>query len=594
MSEVITPIFGSNQSDSLVGSRRSEVFSGRQGDDMVQANSGSDQVYGGSGDDTLSGDSGNDILYGGGGPSYVDMSAFTITEDYVGSVTFLGEGAGYRNALGMYKVDDDGSIYDVDILFPNASKVGSGGSLVPGESSVEVALEAGDQIGFFIVSNGYGKGGSNQSMLSDLEGSFELRNLAGEPGNLLNDRELQLFHIDAESGEATGVRSQYGYDIYHSAAFPEADYEPNPDNFPHTVGKVNSVSGEVFLGFEDLRGGGDKDYDDTVFSFDVGVSNAQVLDPNLAYTEGDDDGVPDGSGDGTAEAPMEVSENDYLIGGNGQDQIFGMAGHDRAEGGDGSDRLWGNSGLDTLSGGAGDDDISGGKDADLLYGNSGNDALDGNSGDDVLFGEAGDDILSGSSGADFLSGGDGQDSLSGGSGDDELSGDIGNDSLSGGSGHDSLSGGDGTDRLDGGKGDDDLFGGDGADKLWGGSGTDDLFGEDGKDYMNGGSGDDRLEGGAGNDRLLGEKGSDVLVGGLGNDRFVFRASDADGSQDIISDFEIGDLIELRGFGFGNLDDLQAAAQQEDGGVAIQLTAGDSLTIEGTSLSDLESDWFLFA
>lgn len=594
MSEVITPVFGTNQADSLVGTHRSEIFSGRKGDDVARANSGSDQVYGGSGDDTLSGDSGNDILYGGGGPSYVDMSAFTITEDYVGSVTFLGEGAGYRNALGMYKVDDDGSIYDVDVLFPNASKVGSGGSLVPGESSVEVALEAGDQVGFFIVSNGYGKGGSNQAILSDLEGSFELRNVAGEPGNLLNDSELQLFHIDAESGKATGVRSQYGYDIYHSAAFPEADYEPNPDNFPHTVGKVNSVSGEVFLGFEDLRGGGDKDYDDTVFSFDVGVSNARVLDPNIAYGEGGDDSPLDDSGEGPVETPLDASENDHLIGGSGQDQIFGMAGHDRGEGGDGSDQLWGNSGHDTLSGGAGDDNISGGKDADELRGGSGNDMLDGNSGDDSLLGESGNDRLDGSSGDDSLSGGNGHDTLAGGSGEDSLSGGLGNDSLAGGSGHDSLSGDDGTDRLEGGKGDDDLFGGKGSDKLYGGSGADDLFGEDGKDYLNGGSGDDRLEGGAGNDRLLGEKGSDVLVGGLGEDRFVFRASDADGSQDTISDFEIGDLIELRGFGFGNLDDLQAAAQQEDGGVAIQLTAGDSLTIEGTSLSDLESDWFLFA
>ena len=590
MGENITPIFGTREADTLFGNGRSEVFSGRQGDDTVYARSGSDELFGGSGDDTLRGESGNDILYGGGGPSFVDMTALTITEDVTGRVTFLGEGAGYRNALGIYKVDEDGTISDVDILFPNASKVGSGGNLVPGESAVDVPLSAGDQIGFFIVSNGYGRGADNARLLADLEGTFELRAPDGSPGNLHTHDELRLFHIDAETGDATGVRSQYGYDIYHSAAYPETDYAPNPDNFPHTVGRVNSVTGEIILGFEDLRGGGDRDYDDTVFSFDVGVSNARVLDPNIPHNEGGDDVDPviDGdTGDVTA-----ASENDFLYGGNGADQIFGMAGNDTADGGNGADKIWGNSGADTLSGGAGADTLSGGGDNDTLYGGTGNDSLDGNSGDDFLFGEDGDDGLIGSSGNDQLFGGSGNDDLSGGSGDDQLDGGVGNDTLAGGTGADVLTGGSGTDRLDGGKGDDQLDGGDGGDRLKGGSGADQLTGGEGKDYLNGGSSDDSLDGGDGNDCLLGEKGSDVLTGGLGDDTFVFRFSDADGSTDSITDFSAGDKIELRGFDFDTFEDVFAAAKDVDDDIVIDVTASDAIVIEDASISGMTEDWFL--
>lgn len=149
--KIYSPIFGTNGSDTLTGTARSEVISGRKSDDSLFGQSGSDVVFGGAGDDTIQGDSGNDTLFGGGGPSYVDMGNFVIAEDYEGRITFLDEGAGYRNSLGMYKVADDGSVYDVEILFPNASKAGSGGDLIGGESYVDVALNAGDQLGFFIV-----------------------------------------------------------------------------------------------------------------------------------------------------------------------------------------------------------------------------------------------------------------------------------------------------------------------------------------------------------------------------------------------------------------------------------------------------------
>ena len=602
---VYTPIFGTNNEDTLNGNHRSEMISGRRGDDIINANSGSDLAYGGSGDDVINGNSGNDTLYGGGGPSYVDMGAFTIAEDYAGTVTFLDEGAGFRNSLGMYKIAEDGSVYDVQILFPNASKQGSGGSLIKGESAVGIDLEAGDQLGFFIVSNGYGRGGDNQSMLSDQDGQFELRNTAGQPGNIQTDDELQLVHIDAETGVETKVRSQYGNDLFHSPATEETDWAPNPDNFPHTVGRLNTVEGLVTLGFEDLKHGGDKDYDDTVFVVDVGQSNAQVLDPNINYgDDADDVDVIDGEGDGD-DAPVvpPQSENDTLSGGSGADKIYGMAGNDLMNGGAGHDSLWGNSGNDIGNGGSGNDTLYGGKGDDTLSGDSGNDTVKGDSGNDILNGGTGRDTLSGGSGDDQLFGGSDADILSGGSGNDALSGGGGDDTLNGGSGNDTLIGGDGADALTGGSGIDtadysnasaavkvDLHGhkasGQGNDTL---DGIENVIGSAFDDTFKGDKRDNSFDGGEGNDVFRGLGGNDTFTGGEGADRYVWRSKDLskNGTDfvDTIVDFEAGDAIDL-----SQIIGSAAAEDAFDLGLWLQATEANGDTTLALDLSGAGTDF----
>ncbi len=557
---IYSPVIGTQAADTINGSHRADLISGRQVADDLDGRGGGDLIFGGSGGDLIAGGTGNDTLYGGGGPSIVKLSDFTVAEDYAGSVTFLNEGAGYRNSLGVYKVADDGSITDVSILFPNASKIGSGGDLIPGESAVALDLNAGDRIGFFIVSNGFGHGTDNQQHLSDPDGQFELRTPDGQPGNLETATALELWHIDAVTGEETKIRSQYGNDLFHSAADPADDYAPNPDNFPHTVGHLNTVEGLITLGFEDLKYGGDKDYDDTVFVVDVGQSNARVLDPNIAYADGGEDvnGDPDGGVDPIVD-PVPADENDIIDGGRGADKVYGMAGNDVMTGGDGADKLWGNSGNDTADGGRGDDWIAGGK------------------GDDILAGGSGKDEVRGDSGNDMLDGNDGNDQLSGGSGDDVLNGGSGLDTLLGGSGDDTLAGGSGNDRLEGGSGDDILYADEGADTLIGGSGFDTLdfsnvgtgvhvnlhshrasgAGNDtvdgieavvATDYDDTLRGDKRantLDGGDGSDWLRGLGGDDTLTGGDGDDRFVWRVKDmAGGSVDRITDFAVGDTVEI--------------------------------------------------
>lgn len=579
-SPTITPVIGTSFADIISGTDRSEILSGRAGDDTILANGGSDIAYGGSGDDLIYGNSGSDTLYGGGGPRYINMAQLVITEDYSGSVTFLNEGAGYRNTLGMYKVDPDGTVRDIEILFANASKEGSGGDLIGGESAVDVDLQANDQIGFFILSNGFSRNAA--TLLTS--GSYELRNEAGEAGNILTDTSLTLWHIDAVTGAQTEISTQYDKDVFHSAVLEENQYQPNPDNYLHTVGHVDTQTGLITLGFEDLKFGGDNDYDDTVFSFDVGQSNAQVLDPNLSYSSGGEIVFTyDAFGNRVDENGVILpDENDHLIGGSGNDTLFGMVGHDILEGGSGSDTLKGNSGDDMLYGGRSADILFGGKGADSLYGGSANDTLKGGSGNDLLDGGSSFDTLYGGSGDDFLFGGGNFDELYGGSGNDTLDGGRGNDTLSAGSGNDILIGGTGTDALTGGAGNDTLYGGTGSDRLKGGSGDDTLSGGNGKDYLNASSGDDVLYGGAGNDRLYLGAGNDIASGGAGADRFIFRSEDMDGGTDTITDLKCdgseNDTLDLRALdllvGYSDAEAWQAAncTLLENGDVLVAVQA----------------------
>ena len=196
----ISPILGTNYDDTLTGTGRSEVLSGAGGDDIIYALSGDDEVFGGTGNDTLYGQGGNDTLYGNGKPAYVDMANMILTNTTTATVTFMDEGAGYRNSLGVYEIAEDGAIHNTQILFANASKDGSGGNLVPGESAVQFEVSAGAQLGFFVVSNGYNKGSSNRAALEAADGGYEFRTPDGNAGSI-NDNAVELWHIDETTGQ---------------------------------------------------------------------------------------------------------------------------------------------------------------------------------------------------------------------------------------------------------------------------------------------------------------------------------------------------------------------------------------------------------
>lgn len=117
----------------------------------------------------------------------------------------------------------------------------------------------------------------------------------------------------------------------------------------------------------------------------------------------------------------EVSDSTYaqarevvILGGSGDDELWGGAVKNTLSGGAGRDRLFGADGADTLDGGAGDDVLYG----DWYWFGGGADTLRGGDGRDLIFGEGGHDRLDGGAGDDRLDGGAGDDRIVGGGGID--------------------------------------------------------------------------------------------------------------------------------------------------------------------------------
>lgn len=569
----IHPIIGTNDEDVLNGTSKSDVISGRYGDDTIYSHQGHDQAWGGSGDDLIYGNAGSDILYGGGGPNYVQPTTISIAEDYPVRVIFEGETAGYRNSFGWYKIAEDGTLTDVQLIWENASLVGSGGDLIMGVSSEYIDVSAGDSIGFFIVSNG----NSYNDYSSLGAGTMEFRNADGSVASL-SSTAPDLFHIAAD-----GTATELVIHKYHTAGYGD-NIALNDDNLVHTTGVLKTDSGEITLGFEDLYQGGDMDFDDSVFTVDIGPANAQVL--NAHYQSLNGDGII-GNGNGQSANYVQLSENDTIYGGTGKDEIWGRAGNDELHGdtgndeihgGSGQDIIYGGSGYDTIYGNSDDDTIDGGNSADEVHGGSGNDHLTGGSAADTLFGNSGDDTLYG---------GTGSDELHASIGSDFLYGEGGSDILNGGSGNDVLDGGSGADVMNGGSGDDIFYSGSGRDVIDGGSGSDtidyssltrtvrvdllrdratggdsdtllsieNVVGSDYDDWFRGDQRANNLQGGDGDDEIRGMTGADILSGGNGSDTFIWKSKDIGNFNDTISDFSLEDDLISFDLNLTNEDDL---------------------------------------
>ena len=274
--------------------------------------------------------------------------------------------------------------------------------------------------------------------------------------------------------------------------------------------------------------------------------------------------------------------NDSLLGGIGNDTLFGNGGNDTLLGEADDDRLDGGVGADSLIGGTGNDLLDGGLGADSMVGGAGNDTfIVDNSGDIVSEAASGgtDTVLTSvsyslSAGVEVeilqLTGA-GISSLGGNEFGQTLIGNSVANSLFGMGGNDSLFGGDGVDTLIGGTGNDSYFN-DGSDLIIenaGGGNADyvesattytlaanlEVLRLTGDDTISGfgNAGNNTIIGNAANSSLGGGAGIDSLVGGAGNDTyFVDSGSDVvlenanEGSADLVVatvSYSLGSYLE---------------------------------------------------
>ncbi|MDP8211352.1 MAG: LruC domain-containing protein [Candidatus Stygibacter australis] len=133
-------------------------------------------------------------------------SNFVIIEDADVWITFVAEGASYRNAFGFYTYPvgnppADPASLDHTILFPNCSYPGYGGALESGSKIYLGTFTAGTVIGWFLVQNGW-EGSANVSETAQRFYSDKQYNPEGAPDDehtvLLYDAEHELFVLGFE------------------------------------------------------------------------------------------------------------------------------------------------------------------------------------------------------------------------------------------------------------------------------------------------------------------------------------------------------------------------------------------------------------
>lgn len=150
-------------------------------------------------------------------------------------VTFISEGAGYRNTLGYYYYHKDNPPQSVDdlnkvVIFPNASAKYSGGELIQGNTMKLLGeFEEGTVIGFYVISNGW-KG----SKITD--GIYTQYTIPE-----FNVSEKQQSIIFYDQGCSSIVMA------FEDIALPQGDKDYNDAIFMISTADPNSVNYDLFI-----------------------------------------------------------------------------------------------------------------------------------------------------------------------------------------------------------------------------------------------------------------------------------------------------------------------------------------------------------
>lgn len=146
-------------------------------------------------------------------------------------VTFVDEGASYRNAVGYYTYDmqsPPGRIEDVgsfNIIFPNLSLVGSGGQLMAGDKVYLGHFTAGTSVGWFLVPDGWNKIAERVDMKPGIKFSDKILNTFTDTQNcqhmtLLYDQGFQKLILGIEDMSRPNGDQDFNDALFYVTANP--------------------------------------------------------------------------------------------------------------------------------------------------------------------------------------------------------------------------------------------------------------------------------------------------------------------------------------------------------------------------------------
>ncbi|SDE42682.1 nidogen-like domain-containing protein [Ruegeria marina] len=543
---VANELLGFAGNDRLSGLAGNDTLDGGAGDDTLLGGAGGDQMFGGAGNDSLNGEAGGDrflLELGMGHDTVFDYIAGEDQLDYsrLGQTEIAAITEANVNGNRVITLSDGSTL---TLVGQGINQAPTGAPVISGTPQTGQVLTAltgsiqdANGLGNFVYTwlrDGVAIPGANAM-------TYTL--LAADIGARIS---VLVNYVDG-GGTPEALASVQTVPVIETPATPGTS---GGDTQTVPQGEVGNLEGGD--GNDTQYGGGGND--------------------TLSGGEGDDL-MGGGAGD------------DTLNGGGGNDQGYGGPGNDTAEGGFGSDTLGGFTGNDSLTGGGGNDQLWGAAGDDTLDGGLGNDTLGGADGNDSANGGDGNDEVWGSHGNDTLLGGNGQDTLGGFTGNDSLLGEGDNDEMWGAAGNDTLDGGEGDDSIGAGADDDLASGGAGNDQVFGGLGNDTLFGNEGNDTIYGAAGNDVIDGGEGDDEMFAGPGADVIIMSAGNDTLNFFS----GTEDRI-DLSFATTI----VNFTDLVDPLGGHTTESGGnLIIDDLNGNTLTLVGIQLADIDSFDFIF-
>ena len=215
----------------------------------------------------------------------VDASNMTLSAATPVTVTFQKEAAGNHNMVGTYQYDNNGNVIagSVKFVWLDASANNEG---VLGSSMVKDFLgynqsntvslgtmPAGTHIGFFAISNG-ANDGTNKTLLTSAAAGA-----ANQTAAMAAIASQLSIKIDANgNGHVFVGNSQMNGETFftHNKTL-NTDFTGANDIDHMASGVSSNLAHQLVIGVEDLGGGGDKDFNDVVFSVDLGTYNVNKM-----------------------------------------------------------------------------------------------------------------------------------------------------------------------------------------------------------------------------------------------------------------------------------------------------------------------------